>query len=109
MALRYFRPGSGDARGLRAAFRRLRALPQPPETASHHRYFADCAGFGLGGGVSAGLCRDPAFWAAACLLAGGGRSRWIRAVGGGLVDRGGGPYSAQGGGGCGEARSATRA
>src|ERR1700676_4583756 len=107
MALRYFRPGSGDARGLRAAFRRLRALPQPPETAPRHRYFADCAGFGVGVGVSAGLCRDPAFWAAACVLAGGGRPGWIRAVGVDLVDRGCGYSRAHGGGGCGETRSTT--
>src|ERR1700687_4039181 len=109
MALRYFRTGSGDARGLRVAFRRLRTLPQPPETTPHHRYFADCAGFGVGGGISAGLCRDPTFWAAACLLVGGGRAGWIRAVGADLVDRGRGHSRAHGGGGCGETRSATRA
>src|ERR1700674_1239365 len=108
MALRYFWTSSGDARRLRAAFRRLRALPPPPETAPHHRYFADYAGLGVGGGVSAGLCRDPAFWAAACLLAGGGRAGGIRAVGADLVDRGRGHSRAHGGGGCGQTRSATR-
>src|SRR4030088_2814628 len=109
MALRYFRTGSGDARRLRAALCRLRALSQPPETTPHHRYFADSAGFGIGGGVSAGFCRDPAFWAAARLLAGGGRAGWIRAVSADLVDRGRGYSRAHGGGGCGEARSTPRA